>query len=315
VIAIIDMATDHPWPSMDLLLDLDVLLEERHVTHAAKRRGITQSAMSARLSKLREFFDDALLVDARPKLLLTARAEALRLPLRTALEQLANVVTKTKPFDPKTSTHTFVIVGGDAAEAIAVPRLIEKFRDLAPSVRLQMKRATTDLQTELGERGGDVAFEQMSRVPSTLHAMHVTDERFVVMMRKDHPLAGKRLSMSQYLAYPHILVAPLGLPGSLVDDALAALGKTRAVVAVLRHFVSAPFVVARSDALLTCPTWLAHAAQDLIPVVTAATPKELTFPSESLGAVWHERCQNDPAHIWFRSVLRSVLLEPRTAPR
>jgi DNA-binding transcriptional LysR family regulator len=299
------MATEAEWPNMDLLLDLDVLLEERHVTHAAKRRGITQSAMSARLSKLREFFGDSLLVDARPKLLLTTRAEALRLPLRNALAQLASVMAKSKPFDPKTSTHTFVIVGGDAAEAIAIPRLLEKLRDLAPGIKLQMRRATNDLQSELGERGADIAFESMHSVASALRAMPVLEEKFVVMMRTEHPSAGKRLSLSQYLAHSHILIAPAGLPGGLVDDALAKLGKSRTIVAVLRHFTSAPFVVARSDVLLTCPSWLAHAVKGLMPIVTTALP--LSLPSQSIGAIWHERSHEDPTHIWLRSVLKSVL--------
>jgi DNA-binding transcriptional LysR family regulator len=306
VLGIIIMNAAREWPNMDLLLDLDVLLEERHVTHAAKRRGITQSAMSARLSKLREFFADALLVDARPKLLLTSRAEALRLPLRKALTELSHVMAETTAFDPATSTQTFVLVGGDAAEAIAVPRLLAKFREVAPGIKLQMRRPATDLQVELGERGADLAFEPMPTVPSTLRALPVLHEAFVVMMRAGHPLAGKRLTLTQYLAQSHILIAPGGRPGGVVDDALAALGKQRTISAVLRHFTSAPIVVARSDVLLTCPGWLADTVADLMPIVTSDVPLKLS--TQSIGAVWHERVQHDPAHIWLRNTLKSVLV-------
>jgi DNA-binding transcriptional LysR family regulator len=298
------MGDDERWPDLDLLQDLDVLLEECHVTRAAKKRGITQSAMSARLSKLRIFFDDVLLVDARPKLLRSARAEALRTPLRAALRQLASVMTKTASFDPKTSTRTFTLVGGDATEAIAIPRLLAKFRDAAPGVTLHMRRATVDLQLELGERGGDIAFEPMFKASSTLQSTALAEDPFVVMMRAKHSLANKPLTLSSYLAQSHILIAPSGLPGSIVDDALSRLGKSRRVVAILRHFTSAPIVVARSDVLLTCPQSLALAVQDIMPFALAAPPLEL--PTVSLRVIWHERCQDDPAHIWLREMVRET---------
>jgi DNA-binding transcriptional LysR family regulator len=300
VVLVINMVNDEL--SLDLLRDLDVLLDVRHVTIAAKHRGITQSAMSARLSKLRQFFGDPLLVDARPRLLLTERAESLRLPLRTSLSNLDGIVSKPAEFDPKISDRTFTLVGGDAAEALAVPRLLESCRRLAPNIKLRSRRLTRDLHVELGDGGGDIGFEPMFRVPKSLQAMVIMQERFVVMMRADHPLAKTRLTLSKYLAYPHILIAPSGLPGSVVDDALEKMGKRRVVSAVIQHFTSAPIVVVRSDALLTCPSWLVHAVSDLMPVVSAPAP--IPLPSYPLAAVWHERCNNDPAHRWLRAQLR-----------
>jgi DNA-binding transcriptional LysR family regulator len=306
VIPIITMADGERWPDLDLLQDLDVLLEERHVTKAAKRRGVTQSAMSARLGKLRVHFGDRLLVDARPKLLLTPRAASLQGPLRASLRQLASTLTTRAPFDPKNAKRTFVIVGGDIAEVLAVPRLLARFRESAPGLGLQLRRAITgDLVTELGERGGDLAFAPISQASGTLSSLHILEDEFVVMMSKRHPLAGKPLTLRRYLAYPHILVAPIGLPGSLVDDALAKIGEKRNVVAVLRHFVSAPFVVAQGDTLLTCPSSLVNAVSDFLPVVTARPP--LPIPSYSLRAIWHERCHDDPAHVWLRETLRASL--------
>lgn len=306
VILIIGMRAEDAWPSLDLLHDLDVLLEERHVTRAAKRRGITQSAMSARLAKLRSFFADPLLVDARPHLLRTARAESLRLPLRLALGQLSDVISQSKPFDPHTSTHTFVLVGNDIAEAIVVPGLLARFQQRAPGVKLQMRRATTDLRSELGEGGGDLALEPMSAASDALHSFPIMQDSFVVLMRQGHPLQGKRMTLAAYLRYPHVLVSPGGRPGGAVDDALARLGKQRTVVAVLRHFVTAPIVVARSDALLTCPASLASAVADLMPLHSVVPPPPLSLPANPLGAIWHERSHHDPAHLWLRSQVRAL---------
>lgn len=290
---------------LNLLRDLDVLLTERHVTRAAKKLGISQSAASARLRKLREAFGDPLLVDARPLMLLTERAQALASPVRQALASLSESLAQLAEFDPRTSRRRLVLIGADVVEALAVPALLSAFAREAPLMTLEVERPGPDLLTRLGAGKVDLAFVPRFQATPSLRSMHLSEDGFVVLMRAGHPAAKGPLTLKTFLAYPHVLVAPIGAPGSYVDDALAKLGKSRRVVAVVRHFLAAPVIVARSDALLTCPASVARAFSGLLPLAEARPPIEL--PPYDIVAVWHERSHHDPAHVFLRRLARDLL--------
>src|SRR6516165_7336171 len=115
--------TDLP-DDLDLLLALDVLLRERHVTRAAARLGVTQSAVSQKLARLRSFFGDPLLVAGRPAMVLTARAQALQSPLSRALAELRAAVRVGAPFDPAKAERRFTILANDLFEAYGLPLLL-----------------------------------------------------------------------------------------------------------------------------------------------------------------------------------------------
>ncbi len=296
----------HSLPAdLNLLRDLDVLLTERHVTRAAKKLGISQSAASARLRRLREAFGDPLLVDARPLMLLTERGQALAGPVREALVALSESVARLVEFDPTTSFRKFVLVGADLFEAAAVPVLLNAFAQQAPHMTLEVERPTPDLPVRLGAGKADLAFVPRFQTSASLRSMRLFEDSFVVLMREGHPAAHGPLTMKTFLAFPHVLVAPTGAPGSFVDDALAKLGKTRRVVAVVRHFMTAPVIVARSDALLTCPVSVARAYAGLLPLVEARPP--IDIPSYELAAVWHDRVHHDPAHMFLRRLTRQLV--------
>lgn len=296
----------HTLPDdLNLLRDLDVLLAERHVTRAAKKLGISQSAASVRLRRLREVFGDPLLVDARPLMLLTERARALVGPVHEALASLSQSLAQAVAFDPRTSRRKLVLVGADVAEALAVPALLSAFAREAPHMTLQVERPGPDLLLRLGAGEADMAFVPRFQTTPSLRAMRLIEDGFVVLMREGHPAAKKPLTLKSYLAHPHLLVAPTGAPGSFVDDALAKLGKTRHVTAVIRNFMSAPVIVARTDTLLTCPASLARALEGLMPLHQAPPPLEI--PPYDLMAVWHERVNNDPAHTFLRRLTREAV--------
>src|SRR5262245_53520725 len=119
---------------LDLLAALDVFLRERHVTRAARRLGITQGAASQRLARLRDFFGDPVLVRGGSRLVLTPRAQAVAEPLARALAALRAAVRVGAPFDPKTSSRRFVLLGNDLAESYALPLLLDGLADDAQGV-------------------------------------------------------------------------------------------------------------------------------------------------------------------------------------
>lgn len=297
---------------LDLLLALDTLLRERHVTRAAKRLGVSQSALSQQLGRLREYFGDRLLAPGRPLMALTPRAQALADPLAAALSNLRAALRVGAPFDPATSERTFVLLGDDMVEALAVPLLLPTLRREAPRITLHCERGDPDFANRLERGAGDLAFLPEFAAPPSLRRMRLPDAPFVSLMRPGHPKAKRRLTLDEYLELGHLLIAPRGLPGSLVDRALAALGRSRRVVVHVQHFVSAPFIIATTDLVVTCPATLVPLAAPF-GLHVAKPPVEL--PLDRTCVVWHERVQEDPGHRWLRALLeQGVKALPRPRP-
>lgn len=291
------MKADLP-DDLDLLLALDVMLRERHVTRAAQRLGITQGAASQKLARLRSFFDDPLLVPGRPLLVPTPRAELIAAPLSRAIAGLRDAVRAGAPFDPKSSERRFVLLGNEVVEALALPAVLEVLAREAPGVTLSVERAEADFAERLERGTADVAFVPDFLVPGSLRKRSLPPERFVVLLRKDHPIARKKLDLEAYLALGHVLVAPRGLPGSIVDSALEKLGRRRRVVARVQHFLSAPCIVAQSDLVVTCPEMPLFGMAAWLPIASRDLPLDL--PADRASLVWHERSDADAGHVWLR---------------
>jgi len=291
---------------LDLLLALDVLLRERHVTRAAGRLGITQSAVSQQLARLRLFFGDPLLIPARPGMTLTARAEAIEGPLARALAELRAAVRAGEPFDPAVTERRFVILANDLFEAYAVPLLLREVSPEAPGLTFQVERAEADYADRLERGTADFAFVPGFALSASLRRLPMPKEPFVALLRSDHPAAKKPLTLERYLGLDHLLIAPRGLPGSLVDDALQKIHRKRRVVARVQHFAAAPFIIAETDLVLTCVASVARLAAPF-PVRSVPVPVEL--PIDETFLVWHERAHNDPGHAWLRGRIDTIAHE------
>lgn len=129
-------------------------------------------------------------------------------------------------------------------------------------------------------------------------------EGFSVLLRSNHPRVGRRLTLKRYLAESHVLVAPQGEPGGIVDLMLAKLGHRRHIAAQVASFLSAPYLLQGTDYLLTCPTSLARATRGPFGLQVMKPPLEL--PSPTLFLYWHERMHHDPGHRWFREELLAL---------
>ncbi len=294
------MKHPHGLPSdLNALVALDMMLTERSVTAAAKRLGVTQSAMSHTLKRLRDTLGDPLFVSARSGLVPTARAIELSGPLRRALVDLGAAVSVGAPFDPRASTKKFVLATADYGELVAVPRLLAAVRAEAPGVRIEVQRLGGDGVARLEAGTVDVIAGLPIPPVANLRRTALTNDRFVVLARRGHPGIRRALTLKSYVALPHLLIAPAGAPGGIVDDWLAKRGLERQVVLRVPQFASAPFVVASSDLLLTAPEGLAIWARPFLDLVELAPP--MAIPPIRSYATWHERSQDDPAQRWFRA--------------
>jgi DNA-binding transcriptional LysR family regulator len=293
---------------LNLLLALDALLEEKNVTRAADRIGITQSAMSHALGRLRRWFGDELLTRARSGMVLTQRAEALKEPLRDALSRIDRALAPPESFDPKTARAKIAIGTSDYVELVALPSLVERLEREAPGVDLRVHALGDAMSQALASGAIDIA---IAPVPSYdqgpgIRARALFDERFVCVMRRGHPLATKKLTLARFATASHALVAPRGKEGGIVDDALARHGLSRRVAVAVPHFLIAPHVLGKTDLILTLPERVANVLAKALGLATAPLPLELRAPGFTMSAIWHERTHNEPAQRWLRELLVEV---------
>ncbi|MEJ2631264.1 MAG: LysR family transcriptional regulator [Acidihalobacter sp.] len=289
---------------LNLLASLDVLIEEANVTHAAARLGISQPALSAQLARLRDLFDDPLLVPSETGrgMLPTVRALELKTPLHAALKDLEAAVRRPSTFDPLTDERSFAISASDYATVVFGLTLIERLRAVAGrGIRISFQNVRTDAIGAQLERGDlDLLIGSERMVPPTMKARKLIDERFVMIQRKGHPRGTVAVDLDGYCALEHVLVSTSG--GSLhgfIDEQLAELGYRRSVVLSVHQFILAPMVVEATDFVSTVPERLARRFADRIDIF------ELPFAARgfSLYAAWHPRSHADPAHVWLRNRL------------
>lgn len=291
---------------LNLLLALDALLSEGHVTRAAGKIGLSQSAMSHALSRLRSKLDDPLLVRSKSGMQPTEKAQSLTAPLRAALSELNQAFAPSEEFDPRGAQHTFYLGSSDYEELTLIRPLLTRLTREAPNVNLVLRspQPPTSVAEVLARGELDLVLKPFAKsdgAQGIYHQRLVAHERFVVVARKGNPYVQGRLTLKRYLEAPHALVAPGGTPRGVVDDLLAQRGLSRRIMLALPHFLVAPHFVAESDLLLTMAE---RVAQRYVPLLDLALhPLPLPLPGFSVHAIWHARSHTSPAHRYLRRVL------------
>ena len=285
---------------LNLLVTLDALLAERNVTRAAARLNFSQPAVSIQLAKLRDFFGDPLLLPGPRGMRPTARGEALREPLRQALQMLSGAVSPAKPFNPAEATHTWRVAATDYAESTIVLPVLGGLRTAAPATRLALVEMVPTRIARQAEQGDiDLAFHTTEGSPPGLRRRTLFKERYVLVGRAHHPRLRRRPTPKQFCQLEHVMVSPDG--GGFVgvtDEALARVGMTRKVVLSVPHFLFVRDVLAHSDLVAMLPARLVRGSRQL-KVMDA--PVEV--PGYEMSMLWHERVHRDPAHQWLREFI------------
>lgn len=300
--------------NLNLLLALHWLLVERSVTRAAVRLGVTQSAMSRSLGQLREWFDDQLLVPADRKLLLTARAAGLREPLTASLDGLRGLLRPPLVFDPATATGTVRMAATEHALGAVVHEFVRRLTRRAPQLDVHIEPAGRDVFSQLAAGRLDLlVVPKIGRLPEDLRTADLLRERFLSIVRKDHPVALRKLTLPRFCALEHVVVYPLGGDAdSLVSRVLTQRGLERRVVARVPYFESARRIVAETDYIATIPAALANptpfsdAGNRRRPALLCLDPP-VAIPGFVLQAVWHLRHDDDPLQCWLRELLEGSL--------
>ncbi len=289
---------------LSLLRVFRALFETHHVTQAAHRLEITQSATSHALARLRRVFSDPLFVRAPRGVVPTARALELGPEVISILQRIETLRAPTGPFDPGRLSRRFVIGGADVVEVVFLPKLIPLLQGSAAGVDLAFRPTGANVveQMELGKH--DLAIGVFADPPPRLIVKKLFDEEFVCLLRKGHPALAKTMSVETWASLMHVFVSPSGEGEGVVDEMLAKRKLRRRVLVRTPTFLTAPLLVESSDCVTTVPRRVAEAMSKGRALVIVPPPIKL--PGFSMTMAFHERSRSDPAHAWLRDRIAEV---------
>jgi DNA-binding transcriptional LysR family regulator len=287
---------------LNLLVVLDALLATRSTTEAGKRLALSQPATSHALARLRDHFQDPLLVRAGRSLVPTPLGESLAPRVAHALAAAGEALKLPAAFDPRRSQRTFQIGAGDYAASALAPQLSRQLSRAAPSADLFIKPHQELAHLDAGEV--ELVLRPPLSTPSSwLRTEELFRDRFVCILRRDHPLARRKLTLDAYCQLGHVLVAPAGNSRrGAVDDALEARGKQRRVAVAVPHFLVAPLVVMKTDYVITLAERVAKTLRPDLGLAIVEPPLEL--PGFEIVMHWHARHEADAGHGFLREVVR-----------
>ncbi len=290
---------------LNLLVVLDALLRESSVTLAAKRVGLSQSATSHALGRLRRLLNDPVLVRTPRGMALTPRAAGLAAPVRSALDQLETSLAPPMPFDPGKSTQGFSLLLEDAGQVGLLPLLAERFKSEAPGVDLHIHPAAAGSPSDAVATGTvDLALAVSPQPTEGIHTEVVFTTPYVSIVRSDHPEVGKRLTLKRFCELGHIVIAGPGSVDPEIDRRLAAASRSRRAALAVPSLLPIPWLVARSDMIATVPALLLGLDHERLPLARHTPPIPIDATTGSL--IWHERTHHDAAHRWLRDVVREA---------
>ena len=287
---------------LNLLVALDALLRELHVTRAAERIGLSQPAMSNALSRLRQIFKDDLLVRTSLGMQATPRAIEIMEPTRQILRSIERVLDSDSAFVPEVSGRTFAIRMSDLLGRILLPPLLSDLGKTAPAIRIEVIHLSPSRTTEALEKDElDLAVSMGLAHSTSISSEPLMSDRMVCVMRKGHPAAtGRKLTLDRFLTERHLKVSMSPTDLRFVDDVLSKRGLSRNVAVNLPHWMLVPRVLECSDLISVMPRLFAQAvAQSTLAV------RELPLPSEPFdwSLYWHRRHEGNQAILWLRNRL------------
>jgi DNA-binding transcriptional LysR family regulator len=289
---------------LNLLVALDALVGEAHVGRAAARVGLSQPAMSHALARLRDLMGDALLVRVGPRMELTPRAQALRLPLAQALDSVRGLFVADS-FDPATSTRRFVLMMPDLVTDLMMPPLLRRLDDEAPRVRLDVTpfRAPATMTDEFA-RGLDLILACLPDAFPGFHRQRVYADKDALAVRRGHP-DGKRLKrLEVFGAARHVAVACDGAREDMIDGWLRRRGVERRIALTVPSYLQALRMAARTDLVAFVPGRLIGALVRPFGLVMVAPPLD---PGTDEQFMFHPtRAQVDPGSVWLRNHVLGV---------
>lgn len=294
-------------PDLNLLVTLVALVEERNVTRAARRLGVSQPAASAALARLRDVLRDEVLARNGRAMEPTARALELAEAARPHLAGLAEALAGSRPFGPDSDHRLFRLGCTDALALAVLPLLAERLRCDAPQCDLLVRVGdyrSLPAMLETGETSC-VAGWLNDDAPGTARQCLLRHAPWVLL--RDAGSAPVIGDLDAFCARPHALVTPAGDLAGPLDRLLSEQGRTRRVAVGVSAFALLLGVLPGSDVLATVPDFVARRLAPLGGL--AIEPLPLALPPVTNSLAWRAATDSDPAETWFREALRSAFAE------
>ena len=289
---------------MNLLPPLAALLEERHVTRAAERSGLSQPAMSRALARLRQVLDDQLLVRDVTGYVLTPRAERIQRQLAGLTPRL-EALFAAEVFDPATAEENYRIATTDYPLLLFFPQAAREINKLSPHSTLRVEPYRDEVFDDMQHGTLDLSFYGAAP-PSAFRHEVLFEDRCVCVMAADHPLAQrKRLTLDEYLRCSHLMIDIIDGQQPVIDNRLRELGLARRGSLTLPLFVGAPAALPESNLVATLTERLMDRYGDDPAIAVVRAPVELERMEYFM--VWHPRLDQDPAQQWLRDTIRAVV--------
>lgn len=287
---------------LNLLVVLAAVLREQGVTAAARRLGLSQSATSHALARLRSHLDDPILLRTNRGMVPTARARALLPVVVRIIEDAENVFLGAPAFDPAESSETFRLALDESAQRTILPRLVSVLQAAAPGVRIVVRPGLRHENMLGAFERGEVDLAISSHLPADerdLHSAFLFSAGYVTIARKRHPALGKRLTLKRFVEVGHVVVAHPNLADLGIDLALSEQGLARRTVITVPEPAEVPALVARTDLVATLPEMLLELGDAPRGLVRHAPPVRLDPVPVYL--IHHERDAGSPALAWLRA--------------
>lgn len=293
-------------PDLNLLITLDVLLSEGSVARAARRLGLSPSAMSRALQRLRDSTGDPLLVRSGRGLVPTPRAMELREQVGELVQQALQVLSPSPTLDLSKVNRTFTLLCSDGFVENFGPRLLTRIASEAPGILLSfipkvrrdnsyLRDGTADLETGVIGKG----------TAQDLHARTLFRDHFVGVVRQGHPLLTDNITLTRYAECSHVADLRHGVGNDPVDVVLVSQDMRRHIVTSVAGFAAALALARNTDLVATVPE--RHTRYLRTDMVTFTLP--VTMPEITLSMLWHPRLDADPAHKWLRLMVREVCMD------
>ena len=297
---------------LNLLYVLVTLADQHNVSSAAAKLGKSQPSVSAALSKLRAFFNDPLFVRAGNAMQPTPRAVELVKSAREVLERVGADIVTNPSFEPSTSSRTITLALSDVGEVVFLPPILKELRHRAPNTSLRsVSIPAADVPHELETGAIDLALGYFPGLQKTnFFQQTLFSDTFASLIRADHPIAARKLSIKQFLQLEHAVVRAETRTEEVIEAFLERKKLTRRVVLETPHFASAPIIVAQSDLIVTIPLPL---ARYFCSVSAALRIVDLPFvpPSIPLKQFRHRKFHHDAMNRWLRTLIYDLFQERR----
>jgi DNA-binding transcriptional LysR family regulator len=292
---------------LNLLVALDALLAERNITRAAERLHMSQSAMSNALGRLRDYFDDELLVQVGRKMEPTPRADVLREAVRDVLLRIDTSVAAPPEFDPSTSDREFTLFVSDYSMEVLFSHALELASQQRSKVRFRLLPQIAQPYRALERGEADLLIIPKAYLSSEHPSDLLFTEEFVCAIWQDSQLARTELTIERYVEAGHVVMQPSETSQPAFEDwFVQRYGISRRNQVLTYSFGAMPFLVVGTELVATVHGRLARRLQPALPIKLVPVPLPMPLLEQSIQ--WHKYRSKDPGLVWLRSLIQRAAI-------